>query len=88
MLKGCQKKIIFLKDTGSDFFEEAYFIIKNEYEGMNDIDIISEATKIANGIYQSRDFKKSHRQGLYSLFLSMGMLVGVAITVGCFFLFG
>ena len=88
MLKGCQKKIIFLKDTGSDFFEEAYFVIKNEYDGMNDCDIISEATKIANGIYQGKQIRKSHRSGIYSLLLSLGMLLGVAITVMCFFLFG
>jgi len=87
MLKGCQKKIIFLKDTGSDFFEEAYFVIKNEYEGMNDIDIISEATKIANGICQERNIKLNRRDGLKALFLSVGMLLGAAISIGCYFLF-
>ena len=87
MLKGCQKKIIFLKDTGCDVFEEAYFVIKPGYEGMNSCDIVSEATKIASGIYQGKEAKKDNKQGLYSLFLSIGMLIGVAITVGCFFLF-
>ena len=81
------KKIIFLKDTGSDFFEEAYFVIKNEYEGMNDIDIISEATKIANGICQERNIKLIRRDGLKALFLSVGMLLGAAISIGCYFLF-
>ena len=28
MVRGCQKKIIHLRDTGSDLFEEAYFILK------------------------------------------------------------
>lgn len=87
MLKGCQKKIVFLKDTGSDVFEEAYFVINPEYEGMNSCDIVSEATKIASGIYQGKETKKGNKQMLYSLFLSIGMLIGVAITVGCFFLF-
>ena len=27
MIKGCQKSIIHLKDTGSPYFEEAYFIV-------------------------------------------------------------
>ena len=87
MLKGCQKKIIFLKDTGSDFFEEAYFVIKNEYEGMNDSDIISEATKIANGICQEKNMKLKHKDGWKALFLSIGMLIGAIISIGCFFLF-
>ena len=51
MIKGAQKKMIVIKTDDSTVFEEAYFVIKNEYEGMNDSDIISEATKIANGIF-------------------------------------
>ena len=31
MVRGCQKKIIYLKNSGSDLFEEAYFIIKNNH---------------------------------------------------------
>jgi hypothetical protein len=88
MIKGCQKKIIFIKDTGCDIFEEAYFVIKNEYEGMNNGDIVGEATKIASGIYQGKEVKKDKRAGVYSLVLSIGMLIGAIITVGCFFLFG
>ena len=30
MIKGCQKRIIHLKNTGSPYFEEAYFILKDE----------------------------------------------------------
>lgn len=46
MLRGCQKKIIVLKNTGSEMFEEAYFIIKPEFEDKSDFNIIEEATKI------------------------------------------
>ena len=28
MVKGCQKKVICIKDTGSEMFEEAFFIMK------------------------------------------------------------
>ena len=88
MIKGCQKKIIFLKDTGCDVFEEAYFVIKNEYEGMNNGDIVSEATKIASGIYQEKNKIKSRGREAYPLILSVGMLLGAIITIMCFFLFG
>ena len=87
MLKGCQKKIIFLKDTGSDVFEEAYFVINPEYEGMNKEDIVSEATKIVSGFYNEKNDKSKKRYGHYPLLLTIGMLIGVVITVGCFFLF-
>lgn len=88
MLKGCQKKIVFLKDTGSDFFEEAYFVIKPSYDGINTDDIISEATKIANGINYQREKKDRKRYNYYALFLSIGMLIGVSIAILCFFLLG
>lgn len=29
MIKGCSRRMIILKDTGSDFFEEAYFVLKS-----------------------------------------------------------
>ena len=87
MLKGCQKKIVFLKDTGSDFFEEAYFVIKPEYDIIDESNIICEATRIANGICRE-DFHKRKSNDIWKgLFLSIGVLLGVAITIGCFFLF-
>lgn len=87
MLKGCQKKIVFLKDTGSDFFEEAYFVIKPEYDGIKEDDIVCEATRIANGICQERNTKLKRQDGWKVLFLSIGMLFGAIISIGCFFLF-
>ena len=88
MLKGCQKKIIFLKDTGCDVFEEAYFVIKPEYERMNKGDIVNEATKIISGIDKDKENKNDKKGIIYTLFLSIGMLIGVVISVGCLYLFG
>ena len=84
MIKGCQKKIVFLKDTGSDFFEEAYFVIKPDYDKMDKNDILCEATKIASGIYPEKHIKKC---GYGFLILPLGMIIGALITVGCFLLF-
>lgn len=50
--KGCQKKVILLKNTGSDFFEEAYFVISEKTvsaaseKSCSDCDMIAEASKI------------------------------------------
>lgn len=30
MIKGCQKRMIFIKNTGCDLFDEAYFVLKND----------------------------------------------------------
>ena len=31
-MRGYQKKVVYLKNTGSPVFEEAYFIIKSDYK--------------------------------------------------------
>ena len=49
MVRGCQKKMIYLKNTGSDVFDEAYFIVKDEVsasEILSDRDMIKEAERI------------------------------------------
>ena len=30
MVRGCQKKIIYLKSTGSEVFDEAYFVLSDK----------------------------------------------------------
>lgn len=48
MLKGCQKKIIVMKNTGSPIFEEAYFILSENAQRAHtsERDMISEANRI------------------------------------------
>lgn len=48
MIKGCQKKIIMINDTGSDVFDQAYFIVKdNENDRkLSKTDMIREANRI------------------------------------------
>lgn len=47
MVKGCQKKVICIKDTGSDMFEEAFFIMKPSKDGVpKEGDMIREARRI------------------------------------------
>ncbi len=48
MIKGCQKKIIHLKNTDSPYFEEAYFILRGDDSSkFSENDMIREAMKIA-----------------------------------------
>ncbi len=48
MIKGCQKKIIHLKNTESPYFEEAYFILRDDDSAkVSENDMIKEALRIA-----------------------------------------
>ena len=47
-MRGYQRKVIFLKDTGSHLFDEAYFVVsrKGEDAGIGKGDMILEANRI------------------------------------------
>ena len=47
-MRGCQKKVIFLKDTGSHLFDEAYFIVSRACEDacIREDDMVFEANRI------------------------------------------
>ncbi|MBQ2766667.1 MAG: hypothetical protein IJF49_01150 [Clostridia bacterium] len=46
MVKGCQRRIILLRGTGSGMFEEAYFILKPEKAHLPEQMMIAEANRI------------------------------------------
>ena len=48
MLKGVQRKLIMLQPHGSDLFEPAYFVLKEDAEGRRPDrnEMLSEATRI------------------------------------------
>ena len=47
MLKGCQRRIIMVKDTGSRYFDSAYFVIKSDVPpSCKDSDMLTEAHKM------------------------------------------
>ena len=47
MVRGCQKKIIYVKNTDSKVFDEAYFILSNKIpEATEECDMVEEANRI------------------------------------------
>lgn len=56
MIKGCQKRIIHITNTGSPYFEEAYFILKNDEDGCcgKTDDMVREALRIARNTSEDK----------------------------------
>ena len=78
MLRGIGKRVVVLKNTDSDVFEEAIFIIKSDNKACRK-DILAECEKIINGTCDSLNSKKKQKLKIISrisvLILSIGFLI-------------
>ena len=79
MIKGCQKKIIHLKNTGSPYFEEAYFILKDDGSLPCENDMVKEALRIA----EASNSRKSRGSAFFG-----GLIPALIGAASASFLFG
>ena len=86
-MKGTQKKMLLLKNTGSDIFEEAYFILKDRFSAVavSESEMIREANRIVNDNLISGYFSggKSRR----TLTTLQAFFLGLALGAGLVALF-
>ncbi|MBE6650485.1 MAG: hypothetical protein E7613_04145 [Ruminococcaceae bacterium] len=75
MIKGANRRIVIMKDTGSDYFEQAFFLVK-ENQLKNKKEPILEAKKVLGSL--EADQKKKSILSPFRLFLA-GCLVGLAL---------
>ena len=82
-MRGYQKKVIFLKNTGSHLFDEAYFVVSREGEAahVEQSDMIYEANRIIKESLEGKEsrIKGSMRQWLLGALIPF--LFGVVITL-------
>lgn len=85
-MRGCQKRVIFLKNTGSALFEEAYFVMRSDGTAgvKTEADMVSEAGRIIE-----ENFGKKKRYPLSRLLAFLLSFLGGAaaafITVLVFY---
>ena len=83
MIKGCQKKIIFLESTKSKYFDQAYLVMKDDLYALDEDEVLVEAEKIIFGAeYLKKETKKKPHinKWINALFFSIGLLVGLSIA--------
>ena len=82
MLRGCQRRIIVLKNTKSDIFEEAYFILSERAASgeapVSESDMILEANRI---ISESSQNALRQPRGQQWTALKTVLLIGLSICV-------
>lgn len=87
-MRGCQKKIVYFKNTGSKIFDEAYFVISDRSDDKKAVsaDMIAEAQRIISECCVTENgrsktyFRKrgSFRPGV--LLFSLGALLSAVIS--------
>lgn len=84
LIKGCSKKVIVVKDTGSGIFEEAYFIVNPKETARKYSDFLAEANRIiASKTVKSQSSKADKKRHLFMLVLGFFIGFAVAIPVMC-----
>ena len=89
MVRGCQKKIIYLKSTGSEVFDEAYFVVSDKApdEKKGECDMVEEANRILNeciSVTENTGFFVNIKEFLKEKILPF--LIGLSIGMICILL--
>ena len=91
-MRGYQKKVIFLKDTGSHLFDEAYFVVsrKGEEAHIEQSDMVYEANRIIKESLNDKDLRirgdgNKSKIGFFVPFF-LGVLITSLIAVGIYFI--
>lgn len=83
-MRGYQRRVIFLKNTGSALFEEAYFVMRSleMAEGRTEADMVAEADRIIEENFGKRR-KRAEKRRLLSLAFSFmgGALLTLTIAL-------
>ncbi len=83
MVKGCQRRVIQLRDTGSRYFDSVYFILKSDLPpGLHESDMLRAAKSIVDGEVPEeppRAEKKPRRYDALIAYLSGAATVGLVM---------
>ena len=93
-MRGCEKRVIYLKNTGSDLFDEAYFVVSRvgEISCLESCDMVCEANRIIDESIedksrQSREEKSKKISGfLLPFFLGAFLMTLILGALVCIFL--
>ncbi len=76
-MRGCERRIIMLKGTDSEIFDEAYFLLRKDFKNEKDeSEIVDEAHRIV-----SLNTTKRRRRKKDALFFAAGIAFGAAVAI-------
>ena len=91
-MRGYQKKVIFLKDTGSHLFDEAYFVVsrKGEEAHIEQGDMVFEANRIIKESIDGKEMRirgegNKSKSGFFVPFF-LGVFLTLIIMISIYFI--
>ena len=87
MIKGINRQVVEVKDTGNECFEKILFFVKPEYAGMSEGKIRERAGLVTKGAASPPPTKISQKRFTEALKLSLCLIAGVAVGIGISLLF-
>lgn len=87
MIKGINRQVVEVKDTGNECFEKILFFIKPEYAGLSEGKIRERAGLVAKGATTPPPTKLKRNRLNDVLKVAVGVFAGVIIGVGLSILF-
>ena len=82
-MRGCERKVIMLKGTDSEIFDEAYFLIRRDCKESDGREIVSEAQRIVNMNTTRRRHTSRKKKEAAAFFAGLfsGLAVGVILLM-------
>lgn len=81
MIKGINRQVVEVKDTGNDCFEKILFFVKPEYAGISEGKIRERAGQIANGTSAPPPTKLRKSKATEILKLTACLIMGIAVGI-------
>ena len=79
-MRGCERRIIMLKGTDSEIFDEAYFLLRKDFKSRDgDTEMLTEAHRIVSLNTTKRRAHKFFRKE--TLLFAAGTLLGAAAAI-------
>lgn len=84
-MRGYQKRVVFLKNTGSRIFEQAYFVLREDKEddtaNTEKTDMVLEASRIIEENFGKRRLRLSRKLTYAAAFLLGALMAAVLILL-------
>ena len=84
MIKGCHRNVVFIKNTASEYFEEAYFVLREPNIAYGKGDAVSEASRLLFEAERKISYKKRRRMPRWENVFSFSL--GIVISAVSFVL--